>query len=149
MNASIMKYIPKSKKNAVRDCYKDEDGYWICLNEGWEASNMDAGCRTIHESYIRELRYQIAGIRKVDDLYSVAAKTAILGTYLESAGIPRDDNEVRAAALYLYDTHSDNWRFEGATRKEIKEFAQFVEKYCGENGVGWMHNGKRPTVAYR
>lgn len=64
MDANIMKYVPKGKKTAVRDCYRDEDGYWICLNEGWEASNTDAGCRTIHEDNVRDLRYQIAGIAK-------------------------------------------------------------------------------------
>lgn len=65
MYCDIFSYIPKSKRVAVRDCYKDSDGYWICLNPGWEASNMDAGCRTIHEDTIADLRYQIKGIRRV------------------------------------------------------------------------------------
>lgn len=64
MDANIMRYIPRRKQAAVRDCYRDDDGYWICLHEGWEASNTDAGCRTIHEDNIRDLRYQIAGIVK-------------------------------------------------------------------------------------
>ena len=34
MDAGIMKYIPKDKQDAVRDAYKDSDGYWICLKEG-------------------------------------------------------------------------------------------------------------------
>lgn len=66
MYVDIMRYIPKSKRTAVRDYYKDEDGYWICLNPGWEASNTDAGCRTIHEDTITDLRYQIKGIRRVE-----------------------------------------------------------------------------------
>lgn len=61
----LMRYVPKSKREAVRDAYRDEDGFWICLREGWEASRTDAGCRTIHEDTIPELRYQIAGIRRV------------------------------------------------------------------------------------
>jgi len=65
MNQKIMNYIPKSKIEAVSDAYKDEDGYWICLNEGWEASRTDSGCRAIHEDTIKELRYQIAGIQRV------------------------------------------------------------------------------------
>ena len=65
MNQQIMRKIPKSKVAAVRDAYKDEDGYWICLNEGWEASNMDAECRTIHEDTMADLAYQIKGIRRV------------------------------------------------------------------------------------
>lgn len=65
MNQKIMSYIPKGKIEAIRDAYKDEDGYWICLNEGWEASRTDSGCHTIHEDTIKELRYQIAGIQRV------------------------------------------------------------------------------------
>lgn len=60
----IMRYVPASKHGAIRDAYKDDDGYWICLNPGWEASNTDAGCRTIHEDSIKDLRYQIAGITR-------------------------------------------------------------------------------------
>jgi len=61
----IMRYIPANKLGAIRDAYRDEDGYWICLNKGWEASRMDSGCRVIHEDYIRDLRYQIAGIKYI------------------------------------------------------------------------------------
>ena len=62
-----MKYVPESKKEAIRDIWKDEDGVWITLNENWEASRMDRGCRTIHEDAVKQLRYQIAGIRKVQN----------------------------------------------------------------------------------
>lgn len=65
MAKAIIDYIPKTKREAVRDAYKDEDGYWICLNEGWEATRTDSGCRTIHEDTIADLKYQIAGIQRV------------------------------------------------------------------------------------
>lgn len=65
MNAQILKYVPKSKLAAIRDAYRDDDGYWICLNDGWEAINTDDGATTIHEDTVKELRYQIAGIRRV------------------------------------------------------------------------------------
>ena len=65
MNKDIIKYIPKSKIEAIHDAWKDEDGIWIILNEGWEASRMDMGAGCIHEDTIKQLRYQIAGIRKV------------------------------------------------------------------------------------
>ena len=65
MAKAIIDYIPKTKREAVRDAYRDEDGYWICLNEGWEATRTDSGCRTIHEDYIADLKYQIAGIQRV------------------------------------------------------------------------------------
>lgn len=64
MDERILKYVPKSKIEAISDAYRDEDGYWICLNEGWNASNMDTVCRTIHEDTIKELKYQIAGIKR-------------------------------------------------------------------------------------
>ena len=64
MDQSVLKYVPAAKLDAVRDAYKDQDGYWICLLEGWEASRTDAGCRTIHEDTIKDLKYQIAGIQR-------------------------------------------------------------------------------------
>jgi len=64
-SGKIMKYIPKSKRDAIKEAFKDSDGYWIFLKEGWNADRMDADCRTIHEDTIADLRYQIAGISKV------------------------------------------------------------------------------------
>ena len=61
----ILKYIPKSKHSAIRECFHDEDGYWIFLNEGWNADRMDSECRVIGEDTIQQLRYQIGGIKKV------------------------------------------------------------------------------------
>ena len=69
----IMNLVPKSKREAIADAWEDSDGVWIMLKEGWNADNMDSNCRTIHEGgedepfsmTIKELRYQISGIRKV------------------------------------------------------------------------------------
>jgi hypothetical protein len=66
MAKAIIDYIPKTKREAIRDAYRDEDGYWVCLNEGWEATRTDSGCRTIHEDTIADLKYQIAGIQRVE-----------------------------------------------------------------------------------
>ena len=60
----IMKYVPKSKQGAIKYAYHDGDGYWIGLNDGWNADNMGNDCRTISQDTIKELRYQIAGISK-------------------------------------------------------------------------------------
>lgn len=65
MDKRIMKYVPKTKREAIYDAWEDSDGMWIMLKEGWNADRMDYNCRTIHEDTIKELRYQIAGIRKV------------------------------------------------------------------------------------
>lgn len=72
-NTQIMKLIPKSKKTGIRELYQDEDGIWIILNGGWNADNMDSDCRTIHcggedepmDRTIKDLKYQISGIRKL------------------------------------------------------------------------------------
>ena len=60
----IMRYVPKSKVEAIRDAYEDEDGLWIYLYKGWEASRTDIGCHVIHQDNIKDLRWQIAGIRR-------------------------------------------------------------------------------------
>ncbi|MBR0542515.1 MAG: hypothetical protein IJK26_10000 [Clostridia bacterium] len=61
---SILKYVPKSKLSAIRSCWKDSDGYWITLNDEWNADRTDWNCHTIHEDSIAQLRYQIAGISR-------------------------------------------------------------------------------------
>ena len=72
-DAQIMRMVPKAKKAAIREVYQDEDGIWICLNEGWNADGIDCNCRTIHcggedEPFSRtlaDLKYQIQQIRKL------------------------------------------------------------------------------------
>lgn len=62
-DTQIVRYIPKSKRYMIESCWKDSDGYWITLKDGFNAGRMDvSGCHTIHEDTIAELRYQIAGI---------------------------------------------------------------------------------------
>lgn len=65
MDKAILNYIPKSKLDGIESCFRDSDGYWIWLKDGWNADRMDSDCHVIHEDYIKDLRYQIAGIRKV------------------------------------------------------------------------------------
>ena len=64
----IMKYVPKSKSEAIIRAYEDEDGIWIYLKDKWEASRTDMGCRVIHEDTVKQLKYQIAGIRRISDV---------------------------------------------------------------------------------
>ena len=69
----ICQMIPKGKQKAIREIYEDEDGFWIILNEGWNADGMDYECRTIHcggddeteASTVEDLKYQISMIRKL------------------------------------------------------------------------------------
>ena len=67
IDQNIMKYVPKNKQDAIEEAMKDSDGYWVYLKEGWNADRMDYQCRTIHEDNVNDLRYQIAGIRKVEE----------------------------------------------------------------------------------
>ena len=60
------KYIPQSKRSAICEIWKDSDGYWITLNIGWVADRTDSNARVIHEWTIKDLRYQIAGIKKIE-----------------------------------------------------------------------------------
>ena len=60
----ILKYVPKRKLEAIEDAWEDSDGMWIILKDGWNADRMDWHCHTIHEDNVRDLRWQIAGIRK-------------------------------------------------------------------------------------
>lgn len=63
MSEQIMKYIPKGKREAIKECFRDSDGYWIWLKPGWVADNSCAET-CIHEDTIAELRYQISGIKR-------------------------------------------------------------------------------------
>ena len=74
MNVSMIhRMIPKSKKASIREIYEDQDGFWIILNEGWNADGMDYDCRTIHTGgdemtdveTIADLKDQISQIRKL------------------------------------------------------------------------------------
>ena len=65
LEPKIMKYVPKSKVDGIGDAYIDDDGMWIVVKPNWNADRMDSCCHTIHEDNIKDLRYQIAGIRKL------------------------------------------------------------------------------------
>ena len=60
------KYVPISKRNAVKRIWKDSDGYWIILENGYVADRTDSHAGVIHEWTIKDLRYQIAGIKKIE-----------------------------------------------------------------------------------
>lgn len=57
----MMKYVPKSKREAIKDAWTDSDGYWMTINDGWETID---GCHVIHEYRIIELRQCIREIRR-------------------------------------------------------------------------------------
>ena len=76
MDQSILKYVPASKREAIRDAYRDQDGIWITLRDGWEASRTDSGCHVIHEDTVSDLKYQIAGIQRIEQEATRSATAA-------------------------------------------------------------------------
>lgn len=63
-HGEIMKMIPDSKKPGIHDAWEDSDGIWIMLKDGWIATRSCAE-RTIAEDYIKDLKWQIAGIKEL------------------------------------------------------------------------------------
>lgn len=49
----LIDYIPRAKRDWIRDFYHDEDGYWLNLKEGYEYTHF--GGRVIHEDTIQEI----------------------------------------------------------------------------------------------
>lgn len=95
---AILNYVSPKKLESIKECYHDEDGYWIILNEGWEASNMDSGCKTIHEDTVKQLRYQISGIRKIGSDEAEPSETDAAAEEseqitLEAAAVDADQQE--------------------------------------------------------
>jgi hypothetical protein len=55
----VLRYIPKGKHVAIRDCFKDGDLYRINLHEGWKAAD---GSRTLSAPKVHELKVMSRGI---------------------------------------------------------------------------------------
>ncbi len=56
--------IPKKYQPAIKEVYKDEDGVWCNLNDGW-VHGVD-GTHVIHCETYTELRSELPDIRKDD-----------------------------------------------------------------------------------
>ena len=59
----IKDYIPKQKQKAIKEAWKDEDGYWIKIKKGWYVKNYFAE-HTIHEDTIAEIKKVAKQIRR-------------------------------------------------------------------------------------
>lgn len=55
IDARYMKYIPKKHKDKVKALWKDSDGIWLILKNGWGTTTMGEDCHTIHEDTIPDL----------------------------------------------------------------------------------------------
>lgn len=62
---NLLKYVPKKFHEAIREIFKDDDGYWVYLKHGWHDGIMD--CHVIHTDTIAELRSEVKFIHKVEE----------------------------------------------------------------------------------
>ncbi|MCM5673022.1 hypothetical protein [Staphylococcus hominis] len=58
----LLKYVPKKYRDCVLDLYKDIDGYWLILKDGYKSTTTDTP--TIHEFTIKELKSALPTIIK-------------------------------------------------------------------------------------
>jgi len=67
MKKDLIDYIPDKYKPAIDDIFRDEDGIWIYLKQGYYADGMGCynECQIIHEDTIKELLYQVRLIKEV------------------------------------------------------------------------------------
>ena len=63
MSNTVLMAIPKRYRAGVRDAYHDEDGYWVCLYEGWHVEDYFAE-HTIHEDTLAEIAEVAKRIRR-------------------------------------------------------------------------------------
>ncbi len=62
---SIDKYIPKKYRHCIEDFYKDIDGVWLNLKEGYISTTTEA--TSIHEDTINQVRKQLKSIILEED----------------------------------------------------------------------------------
>lgn len=60
MTNLIKKYVPKKHQDKISDFYKDMDGVWLELKEGYVS--LDTECGTIHEDTINDVRKKMKTI---------------------------------------------------------------------------------------
>ena len=116
LSKKIMKYVPKSKIEAIKDAWIDDDGMWIVVKTNWNADRMDSCCHTIHEDTIKDLRYQIAGIRKLTpEEYEKSYHHQALEEY---------NDMMERIGMKEMTTGEDGW-FEDLTIKEMVDQTEF------------------------
>mgnify|MGYP003311141327 CR=1 FL=1 len=63
IHEDVLRYIPKGKHEAIRDCFKDGDLYRINLHDGWQAAD---GSKTMSARKVHELKVMSRGISKAE-----------------------------------------------------------------------------------
>lgn len=50
----------------IKSWFRDSDGYWIMLHEGWQSD----GCHSIHGETLHEVRTDLRSLRRCDVMCS-------------------------------------------------------------------------------
>lgn len=65
MPSNLMNWIPKRYREAISDAYRDQDGIWVCIKEGWTCDETVCGsARTIHEDDLKRILECVKTIKK-------------------------------------------------------------------------------------
>ena len=61
----LMRYVPKKKRPAIKEIYKDSDGYWVTLKHGYTFTSLGDDCRVVSQDKISELFEHFRSIEKI------------------------------------------------------------------------------------
>lgn len=62
-DAKLLEYIPKRKRTWVKEIYRDSDGIWCYLKEGY--IDTDMGTTVVHAETIRQLIMDFKNVEEV------------------------------------------------------------------------------------
>lgn len=65
IDQNLMRYIPKKKQVCIEKLYRDSDGIWACLKNGYADEIMYS--QTIHVESIKELKENFKYVRKENE----------------------------------------------------------------------------------
>lgn len=117
LSKKIMKYVPKSKVDGIEDAWEDIDGMWIVVKPNWNADRMDTCCHTIHEDNVRELRWQITGIRKLTPQE--------FESMYHSEALDRYNDAMQRNGMPELTTNDDGWFTDDITISEMVDQCKF------------------------
>lgn len=63
MDKTLLNKIPKKYHPAIKDIYKDEDGFWAYIENGYKVKNYYTE-HTIHEDTLTEFKRVLASVVK-------------------------------------------------------------------------------------
>ena len=62
MGKPLASYIPAKHRDKIEEIYRDSDGIWVFLKDGWGTITMGEDCHVIHEDTIKQVLEVMKGI---------------------------------------------------------------------------------------